>query len=177
MKKALIMVLCLAMLCFAVSCSDEERTLGEYGNSSKNETVSEEGSSTVSAAPTGELDGEVTIYRPDGEYMYIETVKADFKGDALDLIELMVENNALVEGVSADEFYIKDEVIYVNMNKAYEKYVCAGSTAEYFGLACLVNTLITNYTHVGVEKVAITVEGRELNSHGGIGESPMGIFE
>ncbi len=178
MKKALLLFLCVTLLCFTVSCKKERQTLGEYGDGSSR-TVSEVDveTSVVLTAPNGELAGKVKIYRPDSDYMYLEFVEVEFKGDALALVAEMVKNGGLIEGCSADEFYIEGDVIHINMNKAYEDYVRTGSTAEYFGVGALVNTLITNYSDVGVKKVKITVEGCGLNSHGGVSERPLGMFE
>jgi len=178
MKKSLFILLCVTLLCFTVSCKEERQTLGEYGGDDSS-TVSEVDvdTSVVLTAPNGELAGKVKIYRPDSDYMHLEYTELEFKGDALALVAEMVKNGGLIDGCSADEFYIDGDVLYINMNKAYEDYVRAGSTAEYFGVGSLVNTLIANYSDVGVKKVKITVEGRGLNSHGGISEGPLGMFE
>ncbi len=178
MKKALLLFLCVILLCFTVSCKKERQTLGEYG-ADNSRTVSEVDVETSAAhtAPNGELAGKVKIYRPDSDYMCLESIEVEFKGDALALVAETVKNGGLIQGCSADEFYIEGEVLHINMNKAYEDYVCAGSASEYFGVGALVNTLIANYSDVGVKKVRITVEGHELNSHGGISEGPLGMFE
>ncbi|MBQ3196237.1 MAG: GerMN domain-containing protein [Clostridia bacterium] len=185
MKKALVLFLTAALLLTFAACKKNKKVNTNVDNAgddnteaqSTQDTISEADSSAVAYIPEDITNGKAIICRPDSEYMYFETVEVDFEGNAIALVQLMIENGALKEGIAANEYFVYGDELHINMNKAFHDYVNAGSAAEYFGVGCLVNTMIKTYSHEGIKKVLITVDGDPLIGHGGTFDEALGLFE
>ena len=177
MKKLLVLLICASFLLTGASCKKEGKKTAKNDSvvtdttPVESEILSEDGTDiTVS-------EGSVLIYCPDSNYMKIEPKTVSFSGDALDLVDLLAEKGAFPADVKADDYVITEDILYINLNSAFGEYVKLGSTTEYFGVGCLVNTLISFYQKDGVTKVQFTVDGDYLETGHSVFDSPVAFYE
>ncbi len=179
MKKMLLLLLSVAVCLSVFGCSDSAEEKEPYSVGVDTPPSSEISGEDVSVV-VGE--GEAVIYHPDELFNALEKTVLPFNGDGVALVALMVEKweeyLGQDSGIKANSVTVKGDTVYVDMNTKYGEYVSAGTTAEYFGVGGLVNTLISNYAKDGVTKVMFTVNDEYLSTgHYGVFDTPLTFFE
>lgn len=177
MKKiiTLILTVCLCLSLAACGGNDSEESSNIYdgGSAPIVDDASREGIGVFDELST---PNSLTIYLPDAEFLYFDTVTVPFEGDGIALVETMVENGALPQGIKANSFVTVGMEAHIDMNEAYVDYVGSGTTAEYFGIGCLVNTIIKHFPLV--ESVVITVNDEYIETgHMGKLDFAIGFYE
>ena len=83
-------------------------------------------------------------------------------------------NGYTAKDIKINSFEIKDGYGYIDMNEAYLSWLNFGTTAEWNGIACLVNSFLETY---GLEKIWLTINGGMLSTaHAGDFDYPIGYW-
>lgn len=170
MKKLCCFLLCFVLLGFALGgCNKAEDRNGsvadtsdassaDYSSAESSEDISIENSSSEdSSSEDSSEERTVTVYIPVEGDVALSTKQVEFDGTDEGLIGAMVEAGALPEDTKMNFLRVADGIAHVDLNKAYADYVYAGTFAQYYGIGCVVNTLIDRYD---VDRVFITADGK-----------------
>lgn len=177
MKKTITLIISICLVFSLVACgggeSEESSNIFDGGSDPIVDDTSHE---EVGVFDDISLPSSLIIYLPDAEALHFDTVTVPFEGDGVALVEKMVENGALPQGIKANSFETVGMEAHIDMNEAYADYVKSGTTAEYFGIGCLVNTIIKYFPLV--ESVVITVDGEYIETgHMGRFDFAIGFYE
>lgn len=166
-KKYVCLLLAL-VLCLAVcSCNGDSR---EQSKELSSEEISENETSENS-----EYAYTATAYIPVENDLALTTAEIGFDGSAGGLIEATVKAGGLPEDIKVNFFRILNGVALIDLNKAYADYVYAGTFSQYYGIGCVVNTLLSYYGDA--ERVFISAEGEILmGAEGDLFYKPIGFY-
>jgi len=123
---------------------------------------------------------EIMLYVPAETAYELKIVKDNYLSSPADpdeIINALTKGNkgaVLPEGTKVNFFHVINNVIHIDLNKAFAEYVGIDGLSEYNGIGSVVNTLLGYY---GGESVYITVDGKPLmGSDGKAVSMPLGFY-
>jgi len=164
MKKLPLLLLCLGFsLSLAITgCQDDENFnvfSKEVSDEITESFISEEITSADNEYKSEEIENKTRIYLPVEGDIALTSTEVEFDGTPEGLIAAMVSAEALPKDVKLNFLRIDDGIAHIDLNKAFADYVYAGTFAQYYGIGCVVNTIIDCYD---VDRVFITADGKIL---------------
>ena len=94
---------------------------------------------------------------------------------AQNLVNLLIEEKVLPEGVRVRNFQVAQKLISLDLTGEMEEAAGKlGTSGEYILMGSLVNTFLSNYD---AEQLELTIEGRKLATGHEIYDEPLGFYE
>lgn len=114
--------------------------------------------------------GTGTFYYPDEDFNNYLSTEKEFNGTPQNVVEILYElGNYKETKVNVRSWYIKGNTMYIDFDSGFAD-ACGSTAKEYFTVYGTVKTLKSCF---GVEKVRLTVEGKDFNTQHGAYDLPL----
>lgn len=172
-KKPLCTVLAvLLMISFVFSaCTGDEKL-----SASSEEAASKDYNfSTAPDSSEETAENTAVIYTVDGDNGRLDKKMVITNGEPRDIVDALIENGSLPEGVVLNSFSYEGVTGRIDMNKVYGDAVCSGTYAEWKYISVLINSFLESYK---LEQIWLTIDGETLvTGHHGSFDYALGYQE
>lgn len=120
-------------------------------------------------------ENTAVIYTVDSDNGRLDKKMVITNGEPRDIVDALIENGSLPEGVVLNSFSYEGITGRIDMNKVYGDAVCSGTYAEWKYISVLINSFLESYK---LEQIWLTVDGETLvTGHHGSFDYALGYQE